>query len=208
MRLSPRDAFAAVHTLALRGSIKQLPRDAAEFEAAGLVRSTPEGFTLTDAGHRHHRALFEQERAELDIGMLGMIYERFPAVARRLRTTESRWQAADDGGRRRLVRELGGIVDDLEPILRRSAEVAPRFNDYIPRLRGAKRRLAEGEMDYAVDPGVESIHTILHELHEDYLQTLGRGYEQEDSRDAGQLGRTDDKRSGRDPSHTGARTSR
>jgi hypothetical protein len=137
-----------------------------------------------------------------------MIYDRFPAVARRLRTTESRWQAADDGGRRRLVRELRGIVDDVEPILRRSAEVAPRFDDYIPRLREAKLRLAEGEMDYAVDPGVESIHTILHELHEDYLQTLGRGYEQEDSGDAGHLGRTDDKRSGPGPSHTGSRTSR
>jgi hypothetical protein len=177
-----------MHTLALRGTLRQLPSDAGEFEPAGLVRSTPDGFTLTDAGYRHHRALLEQERAQLDIGMLGIIYERFPAVVRRLRTIESRWQAADDVGRRRLVPEFGAIVDDVEPILRRSADVAPRFEDYVTRLREARRRLAAGAVDYAVDPGVESIHTILAELHEDYLQTLGRGYELEDSRHDGRLG--------------------
>jgi hypothetical protein len=71
----------------------------------------------------------------------------------------------------------------VEPILRRSAQVAPRFEGYVDRLREARVRLGEGEMAYAVDLGVESIHTILRELHEDYLQTLGRGYEQEDNGD-------------------------
>jgi hypothetical protein len=183
MGLSPRDAFPAVHTLALRGSLKQLPGDASEFEAVGLVRSTPDGFTLTDAGHRHHRALLQLEQADLDIGLLDIAYEQFPPIARRLRTTESRWQAADDRRRRRLVHDLNGIADDVEPILRRSAQVAPRFEGYVDRLREARVRLGEGEMAYAVDLGVESIHTILRELHEDYLQTLGRGYEQEDNGD-------------------------
>jgi hypothetical protein len=170
-----------VHVLALRGSLKQLPGDSDEFEAAGLVRSTPDGFTLTDAGHRHHRALFEQERAALDIGLLGIVYERFPAVARRLKTLESRWYRTDDAARRKLVRELGVIVDDMEPILRRSAKVAPRFGTYIPRLRDAELRLTGGELDYAFDQRVESIHTVMRELQEDYLQTLGRGYEQDES---------------------------
>src|SRR3981081_3446528 len=119
--VDPNDVFPTVHVLALRGSLKQLPGDSGEFEAAGLVRSTPDGFTLTDAGHRHHRALFEQERAALDIGLLGIVYERFPAVARRLKTLESRSYRTDDAARRKLVRELGVIVDDMEPILRRSS---------------------------------------------------------------------------------------
>jgi hypothetical protein len=175
--MDPKDAFPTVHVLALRGSLKQLPGDSAEFEAAGLVRSTPDGFTLTEAGHRRHRALFEQERAKLDTGLLGIVYERFPAVARLLKTLQSRWDRVDDAGRRELVAELVSIVDDMEPILRRSAELAPRFGTYIARLHNAKLRLTDGDFDYAFDRGVESINTLLRELHEDYLQTLGRGYD-------------------------------
>ena len=171
------EEFPTVHVLALRGSLKQLPGDSREFEAAGLVRSTTDGFTLTEAGHRHHRTLLEQERAALDIGLLGIIYERFPAVRQRLNTVGSRWHASDDRARRRLVGEVLGIVDDVEPILRRSAEVVPRFAGYIGRLEEAKERVIEGNLNYAIDPGVESIQTVLRELEEDYLQTLGRGYE-------------------------------
>jgi hypothetical protein len=175
--VDPNHAFPTVHVLAVRGSLKQLPGDSGALEAAGLVRSTPDGFTLTDAGHRRHRALIEQERAALDIGLLGSIYEQFPAVVRRLKTFESDWQAGDGAARGPLVRELGLIVNDVEVILRRSAKVAPRFERYIARLWDAELRLTRGDLDYAFDRGVESIHTILRELHEDYLQTLGRGYE-------------------------------
>jgi hypothetical protein len=170
-----------VHVLALRGSLKQLPGDSDQFEAAGLVRSTPDGFTLTEAGHRHHRALFERDRDGLDTGLLGIVYERFPAVARRCKRLESRWRQADCGAHRELVGELSSIVEELEPILRRSADVAPRFATYIARLRDAEHRISKGHLDYAFDGGVESIHTIVLELHEDYLQTLGRGYEQDES---------------------------
>jgi hypothetical protein len=172
--------FSTVHVLALRGSLKQLPGDGGEFEEAGLVRSTTDGFILTEAGHRHHRTLLERERAALDIGLLGIIYEGFPTVGRRLRRIALRWRAADDRARRRLVGELLGIVDDVEPILRRSADVVSRFEGYITRLHEAKARVTDGDLNYAVDPKVDSIHTILSELEEDYLQTLGRGYELEE----------------------------
>jgi hypothetical protein len=141
------DVFPTVHVLALRGSLRQLPGDSNEFEAAGLVRSTPDGFTLTEAGHRHHRALFEQERAALDIGLLGIVYERFPALAWRLKTLESRWFRVGDAARPKLVIELASFVDDMEPVLRRSAELAPRFGTYIGRLRDAKLRLTSGDLD-------------------------------------------------------------
>jgi hypothetical protein len=98
---------------------------------------------------------------------------------------------SDDRERRGLVGELAAIVDDVEPILRRSAEVVPRFADYIGRLEEAKARFTEGNLNYAIDPGVESIQTVLRELEEDYLQTLGRGYEQEEGRDDGHRVRTD-----------------
>lgn len=179
--IDPGDVFPTVHVLALRGSLRELPGDSDQFEAAGLVRSTSDGFTLTEAGHRHHRVLFEQERAGIDIGLLGIVYERFPAVAQRLRTLEPRWQGTNDGARRELVDELGAIVDAVEPILHRSAELVPRFRAYIPRLRDAQRRVSGGELEYAFEHHVESIDTILRELHEDYLQMLGRAYEQDES---------------------------
>ena len=174
------DAFPAVHVLALRGRLKRLPGDAGEYEAAGLIRSSPQGFTLTPEGHRRHRVLFELERASLDLGLLGIIYERFPAALRRLAALESGWHGNGNGNGaapRGLVVELGRVVDDVEPILRRSAAVSRRFEGYIGRLLEARLRLAAGEMEYAFDRDTESIHTILHELHEHYLQTLGRGYE-------------------------------
>jgi hypothetical protein len=171
------DVFPTVHTLALRGSLKRPTGDLGALEAAGLIRRAPDGFTLTDSGHRCHRALLEEERATLDIGLLDIIYEPVPAAGRRLKAIESRWHRVDEGARRRLVSELSAVLDEVQPTLRRSAKVAPRFGDYIARLREAERRLLDGELDYAFDPAVESIATVWRELHEDYLQTLGYAQE-------------------------------
>jgi hypothetical protein len=171
------DVFPTVHALALRGSLKRPAGDLGALEAEGLICRTPDGFTLTDAGHRSHRALLDEERATLDIGLLDIIYEPVPAAGRRLKAIASRWHRADEGARRRLVGELSAVLDQIEPALRRSAEVAPRFGHYIARLRDAERRLLDGELDYAFDPAVESIATVWRELHEDYLQTLGYALE-------------------------------
>jgi hypothetical protein len=172
------DVFPVVHALALRGHLSQLPVDAEGLLEAGLLRFTPDGFTLTDLGHRRHRALLEHERATLDLDLLGMAYARFPTLTRRMQALTPQWEKARQASRRRMVRDLCGIVDQAEPILRRSASVAPRFGTYIPRLSAAKRRLLAGDLRYAVDPAVESIGTVWRELDEDYLQTLGRGPEQ------------------------------
>jgi hypothetical protein len=67
-----------------------LPGDSGELEAAGLVRSSPDGFTLTEVGYSRHRALLDSERATIDVALLGIAYERFPAAVRRLRTIDSR----------------------------------------------------------------------------------------------------------------------
>jgi hypothetical protein len=177
--VSAIEVFPAVHALALRGTLKRLPGDSTELEAAGLVRSTSDGFTLTAVGHNRHRALLAHERATIDIPLLGIVYERFPEVARRLKKLESSSHVADGSTHRRLVDELGTIIDALEPILLRSAEAAPRFAGYITRLQETRRRVVEGDFEYAFGLQVESAATVVRELHEDYLQTLGRGYEEE-----------------------------
>ena len=169
-----------MHTLALRGSVRHLPREAREFEAAGLVCATPDGFTLTAAGHRCHRALLEEERARLDIGLLDILFERFGPIARRLDALESRWRASKPPARRKLVGELLAVVDELEPVLQRSGHVAPRFGAYIERLESARRCVLAGDLDRAFDDPVDSIRAVCGDVHEDYLQTLGEGYDELD----------------------------
>jgi hypothetical protein len=164
------DVFPAVHALALRGSLKQIPGDHTQLEAAGLVRTSPDGFTLTQAGYNCHRALLDAERATIDMTSLGIEYERFAIVARRVTG------AAANGSPRASERKLAEAPESLEPILRRTAAVVPRFAHYIVRLAEARGRVLEGELEYAADSDVESILTVVRELEEDYLQTLARGY--------------------------------
>ena len=106
MKLDPAEVFPAVHALALRGSLKHLPGDGRQLEAAGLICSTPYGFTLTDSGHRLHRTLSEQERATIDVALLDIVSEPLSAAWRRVKTLEPRWNAADAAKRRRLISEL------------------------------------------------------------------------------------------------------
>jgi hypothetical protein len=124
--------------------------------------------------------LLETERRTLDIGLLSVAYARLPPVTRRLRDLLLEWEANDEPGRRPLVGKLCGIIDEAEPILRRSATVAPRFASYWPRLAAARSRLLESQEPSALGPDVESILTVWREMNEDYLQTVGYAHEQVD----------------------------
>jgi hypothetical protein len=170
--LGTDDVFLAVHTLAVQGSVQRIPGDHAELEAAGLVRATADGYTLTQAGYSCHRALLDEERATIDIGLLGVAYERFACVARELEAIEARRRKSN----RMDVAELSAAAQPLELILRRTAGMAPRFAQYIGRLRAARRELAEGEAENNTATDVSSLFVLIREMEEDYLQTLGRGY--------------------------------
>jgi hypothetical protein len=124
--------------------------------------------------------LLEIERRDLDLDLLEMVYERLPAVNRRLRETLTEWEASGEPVRRRLVGRLCATLDEVEPILGRSASVAPRFADYGPRLAAAKTRLLGSDLEYALGTGVESILTVWREMNEDYLQTLGLAHDLDD----------------------------
>jgi hypothetical protein len=165
--MSCNDHFPVVHALALRGHVKQLPGDHAELEHAGLVRATPDGFILTEAGYSHHRTLLERERSTLDVTLLELVYERFSGIARIARASRN-------------TSDLAEAVTPLEPILHRTAEIAPRFAQYVERLRNARHQLLDGRLEYGTSANVESIVTVVRELQEDYLQTLGEGYDELD----------------------------
>ena len=174
-------AFEVVHSIALRGRVPVLATGSEALLDAGLVRRVPGGFQLTQVGHSSHRALLERERATLDLSRLEMAYGPLPALARGLGRLRARWQQRSSTvDRRRLIAELGELVDDTTPLLRRAAAVAPRFSAYTPRLGAAIAHLRAGDQGYAFDSDVESVGAVWRELHEDFLQTLGRAHEIED----------------------------
>ncbi|HYF24163.1 MAG TPA: PEP-utilizing enzyme [Baekduia sp.] len=108
-------------------------------------------------------------------------YERFLAVNTPFKALCRRWQDASEDERFVLIDELADQVARAEVALRRTVEALPDFEHYLPRLRAAFARAEAGEHDHVTDPRVDSLHNIWMEVHEAYLQTLGRSREQEGS---------------------------
>jgi len=175
-------AFAAIHALALRSPLRQPPSGVERLLDDGLVSRAEDGFRLTDRGHRSHRALCERERQTLDLTGLGLTFVPIPQLARRLRRLSRDWEAwPGELERRRVVRDLCAVVDETAPILLRSTAVVPRFSTYLPRLQAARTRVGSGQLSYAFDADIDSIGGVWHELHEDYLQTLGIAYDEREA---------------------------
>jgi hypothetical protein len=175
--------YAALHTLALRGLLADVPGDPAALESAGLVASTPGGYLLTEHGHAAHGELLTRERDAVDQDRLSAIYDRFLAANQPMKAACSRWHVTADGddARFEIIAELADCVDRVESALTRTADALPRFGAYVPRLKQALAKAEAGEHDYVVSPKVDSVHTVWMEIHEDYLLTLGRSREEEGS---------------------------
>ncbi|HEY1971790.1 MAG TPA: hypothetical protein VGH89_27790, partial [Pseudonocardia sp.] len=177
-------ALPVLHTLALRGNLAELPASAQVHADtlldADLVAETPAGYLLTDAGHRRHAELLATERAGLDLDRLGQIYQRFLAVNGPMKAASAK-PATDDDTKFELLGAISELVKRAGSALRRTAELLPRFDAYQPRLTEALRRAEDGQWEYLVSPKVDSVHTVWMEIHEDYLQTLGRSREEEGS---------------------------
>jgi|GEM_PF-307890 len=174
------DAFGALHELALRGSVPGLPGAEALIDAE-LVRATPSGYLLTEAGHARHRQLLSDERAGLDITALDAVYQRFLALNTQLKAVSVRASTCTEDERFVVLDEISRLVARAEPLLARAGEHLPRFGGYAPRLTAAMARAEAGEWSYLTSPQIDSVHTIWMHLHEDFLQTLGRDREQEGS---------------------------
>ncbi|HEY1969405.1 MAG TPA: PEP-utilizing enzyme, partial [Pseudonocardia sp.] len=165
------EALPGLHALALRGNLAELPGDT-DTDAlldADLVAETPAGYLLTEAGHRRHAELLAAERTGLDTDRLGQIYQRFLAVNGQMKGAAARVGAADEDGRFTLLGQMGELIERVGPVLRRTAELLPRFGGYHPRLTEALGRAEDGDWDYLTGPSVDSVHTVWMECHEDYL---------------------------------------
>lgn len=175
------EALPALHAVALRGNVAEVPGGMADaLLDADLVMHTPAGYLLTEAGHRRHDELLAAEREGIDTDRMGQIYQRFLAVNASVKSA-SATPATDDDSRFELLGELGELVERAGSTLKRTAELLPRFGGYQPRLAAALGRAEYGEWEYLTSPKVDSVHTVWMEIHEDYLQTLGRSREEEGS---------------------------
>ncbi len=174
-------ALADLHPLALRGSLAEVAADTEALEKAGLITSTQAGWMLTEAGTARHAALLKAERAALDDEAVSGAYERFLAANAPFKALNARWQSADEDARWALLGELADLVGRVEPALARTSTALPRFAGYAPRLKAALEKAEAGEFDHVTSPRIDSLHTVWMEVHEDYLQTLGRSREEEGS---------------------------
>jgi hypothetical protein len=170
-----------LHAIALKGCATAVSGDVVALEDAGLVTTTPAGLMLSEDGRRAHDQLLGAERESTDLERLGAAYERFLAVNAPMKALSVRGLSAGEDEQFELIGQAAELIERIEPALRRTVEILPRFGDYGPRLQQALRRAEDGDWSYLTSPRVDSVHTVWMECHEDYLQTLGRSREEEGS---------------------------
>lgn len=170
-----------LHELRMRGTVP-VPGEAAEvLVAAGFALVRREQLVLTPAG-----------RAEADqrfclVGRPGheqlqVAYERFGPLNRSLLQICTDWQVRSGGvpnDHRDSVYDWG-VIDRLVALdeqagalVRGLGKHVPRFVPYRERMRGARRRVEDGERDWLLSPRIDSYHTVWMQLHEDLLVGLG-----------------------------------
>jgi hypothetical protein len=101
-------------------------------------------------------------------------YQRFEVINGQFLTAISAWQQEqqeqEDGKLDRLLRLVERQIKALDTL---SSHI-DRYRIYQARFERALTRVDEGHPEYVVSPGVDSIHNIWFEFHEDILTLLGR----------------------------------
>jgi hypothetical protein len=172
------DAFPALHALALRGSLPDVD-GADELVTAELIQPTASGYLLTAHGVARHDELLAAERQGLDLDGLASIYDGFLALNGPMKLLSTKAAGTSEGDE--FIDEFANFVARAGAVVRRTSEILPRFAGYESRLTEAMVRADAGHWQYLTSPLVDSVHSVWMELHEDYLQTLGRSREAERS---------------------------
>lgn len=174
--------MALLHELRLRGAIEVSDSAPAEsLLAAGYAVRKREALALTPAGRMAHAAwarLAEGSEAEEHTRRA---YDAFlPHNAEMLQVCHD-WQVGPSGPNDHrdaardwaVIERLVGLDERHGPVIRRLGARVPRFAGYRQRLRGAVRRVQDGEHKWFVSPRCDSFHTVWMQLHEDLLLALG-----------------------------------
>jgi len=114
------------------------------------------------------------------------LHERFERINGQLLQTMAAWQQVDAGGHRvandhsdpdydeNVIDRAAKLVERLKGITGALGEHDPRFLRYGERFDAALDRVDRGEREYLSSPGLESVHDIWFEFHEDLLRSLGK----------------------------------
>ena len=157
---------------------------------AGLAVVAPKGVRLTPEGRELHTAWARvEDGGELEAAVVRS-YQRFLGLNRELISACNDWQVhpggvtndhADPTYDWAIIDRLVTIDERVGPILRTTAQRVARFNTYRPRLRHARERVNDGELEWFTSPRIDSYHTVWMQLHEDLLLALGRDRASEDA---------------------------
>jgi hypothetical protein len=197
------DDDQVLHELRMRGAVA-LREPAGDDGGAGKAGQAAEG--LVSAGfavvRREQLMLTPAGRQEADrrlclVGQPGhdrlqLAYERFGPLNRNLLQICTDWQVRGGGvpnDHRDSVYDWG-VIDRLVALdeqagalVRGLGNHVPRFIPYRERMRGARRRVEDGDQDWLLSPRIDSYHTVWMQLHEDLLVGLGiqRGDESDET---------------------------
>jgi hypothetical protein len=144
-------------------------------QAAGTAIDVGDGqFMLSEDGTQQvlgeYRTRYAAARGD---GVIEHWYQRFDLLNGQFLTGISTWQqegGTDSGKLDRMLRLVERHIKALDSIVSR----IDRYRVYRTRFERALERVDEGRSEYIVSPGVDSIHNIWFEFHEDILTVLGR----------------------------------
>jgi hypothetical protein len=195
-----RTEFEVLNVIVLKGlcetpavaDLLALPQPAVEETVAGLERRDLIGragelllptVAAEPALVAFAAAAYGDLRSEAESDGLHVRFERINA---QLLQTMAAWQQIDVGGHKvandhsdreydeRIIERVAKLVVRLERITDALAEHDPRFLRYAERFDAALDRVDRGEREYLSSPGLESVHNIWFEFHEDLLRSLGK----------------------------------
>jgi hypothetical protein len=142
--------------------------------ARGAVALAPAvgSYALTATGKAELVDLLAAEA--IDRRALAALYERFLAVDADVKMRISEWQRVAPGRRAEAVACLRAAGLEARALAEELARLSSRFQPYVRRLTRALEALDGDDARFVASPGVDSLHQVWFELHEDLLVTLGR----------------------------------
>jgi hypothetical protein len=195
-----RTEFEVLNAIVLKGMCRTravadllaLPESAVEETVAALERGDLIGrgdelLSPTDAAEPALVAFAAAAYGDLrsDAESNGL-HERFERINAQLLQTMAAWQQIDVGGHKvvndhsdcdydeKIITRAANLVARLKRITGALGEHDPRFLRYGERLDAALDRVDQGQREYLSSPGLESVHNIWFEFHEDLLRSLGK----------------------------------
>jgi hypothetical protein len=195
-----RTEFEVLNAVVLKGMCRTrtvadllaLPESAVEETVADLARCdligrTGELLLPTDAAEPALVAFAAAAYGELrsDAESDGL-HERFESINAQLLQTMAAWQQIDVGGHKvandhsdreydeKIITRATKLVERLKRIAGALGEHDARFLRYGERFDAALDRVDRGQREYLSSPGLESVHNIWFEFHEDLLRSLGK----------------------------------